>query len=101
MSLSCVIVHVGVVMKLQPAEGGWCLENLSKNNLEHRLTKCQSPRTILWKTALTWMYMWILTLCHSYFFPLQFIDLCILLGCDYCDSIKGTVLIYIMEINTV
>ncbi|PNF17060.1 hypothetical protein B7P43_G00847 [Cryptotermes secundus] len=23
------------------------------------------------------------------FFPLQFIDLCILLGCDYCDSIKG------------
>ena len=24
------------------------------------------------------------------FFSLQFIDLCILLGCDYCDSIKGT-----------
>ncbi len=22
----------------------------------------------------------------------QFIDLCILLGCDYCDSIKGTYL---------
>ena len=21
--------------------------------------------------------------------PFQFIDLCILLGCDYCDSIKG------------
>jgi len=24
------------------------------------------------------------------FLFLQFIDLCILLGCDYCDSIKGT-----------
>lgn len=22
-------------------------------------------------------------------FPRQFIDLCILLGCDYCDSIRG------------
>ena len=23
------------------------------------------------------------------FFIFQFIDLCILMGCDYCDSIKG------------
>lgn len=32
-----------------------------------------------------------------FFFPFQFIDLCILLGCDYCDSIKGTVLFYIKD----
>lgn len=24
-----------------------------------------------------------------FFFVLQFIDLCILLGCDYCESIRG------------
>lgn len=26
---------------------------------------------------------------HSHHFATQFIDMCILLGCDYCDSIKG------------
>ena len=33
-----------------------------------------------------------------FLFPFQFIDLCILLGCDYCDSIKGMVFFYVKEI---
>lgn len=29
------------------------------------------------------------TICGLYFLCFQFIDLCILLGCDYCESIRG------------
>lgn len=28
----------------------------------------------------------------------QFIDMCILSGCDYCDSIKGSTTVYFVEV---